>query len=229
VGRSEPSFFGVEAVQFQSIAEETYNGVMTLEAILEPLERIEIVVPLRDDPPRVFAEVAALYLDRKVELTKKGHIIVMAPAGIEGGYNSGEAFRQLANWARQNKQGKAFDSSAGFFITPNENRSPDAAWVSNERIESIPKAERKGFAPFCPDFAIEVKSQSNNLAELQEKCARYVECGALEAWLVDPETKTVEVYLPSQPRQTLRNVTSVAASGPLSGFVLDLTDIWAGL
>jgi len=202
---------------------------MTLEAILEPLERIEIIVPGRDDSRRVFAEVAALYADRKVELTEKGHILVMAPAGIEGGYNSGEAFGQLREWAKQNKQGKAFDSSAGFFITPNENRSPDATWVCNERIESIPKAERKGFAPFCPDFAIEVKSPSNSLPELQEKCARYVECGALEAWLIDPETKTVEVYRPSQARVALKNVTSVAGSGRLSGFVLDLSEIWTGL
>jgi len=194
-----------------------------------PLERIEIIVPERDDSRRVFGEVAALYENRKVELTEKGHIIVMAPAGIEGGYNSGEAFGQLRNWAKQNKQGKAFDSSAGFFITPNENRSPDAAWVSNDRIESIPKADRKGFAPFCPDFAIEVKSPSNNLAELRDKCARYVQCGAVEAWLIDPETTTVEVWRLNQPHVTLKNVTSVAASGPLSGFVLDLTEIWAGL
>jgi Uma2 family endonuclease len=193
------------------------------------LERIEIVVPARDDSRRVFAEVAALYSDRKVELTENRQILVMAPAGLEAGYNSGEAFRQLANWAVQNKRGKAFDSSAGFFITPEENRSPDAAWVRNERIESIPKAERGGFAPFCPDFAIEVKSPSNSLAELQEKCARYVQCGALEAWLIAPETKMVEVYRPNEARVTLKNVTSVTGSGPLSGFVQDLTAIWAGL
>jgi len=67
------------------------------------------------------------------------------------------------------------------------------------------------------------------LPELQKKCAGYVECGALEAWLIDPKTKTVEVYRANQARFALKNLTSVAASGPLSGFVLDLTRIWAGL
>jgi len=108
------------------------------------LERIEIVVPGRDDSRQVFAQVAAVYADRQVELTEKGHILVMAPAGLEAAYNSGEALGQLANWATQGKQGKAFNAKAGFFITPHENRSPDAAWVSNERLESIPKAERTG-------------------------------------------------------------------------------------
>jgi Uma2 family endonuclease len=202
---------------------------MTLEGILAPLERIEIIVPARDDARQVFTEVAALYDNRKVELTGEGHIIVMAPAGIDGGYNSGEAFGQLRNWAKLNGTGKAFDSSAGFYITPNENRSPDAAWVSNHRIEQIPKADRKGFAPFCPDFAIEVKSPSNNLRELRDKCARYVQCGAFESWLINPESKTVEIYRVGEPPIHMGDVLSVTGSGPLSTFVLDLTDIWAGL
>lgn len=201
---------------------------MTLEGILAPLERIEIVVPAGDDARQVFADVAALYDNRKVELTGEGHIIVMAPAGIEGGYKSGEAFMQLAVWAKRDKTGKAFDSSAGFYITPSENRSPDSAWVSNDRIEQIPKADRKGFAPFCPDFAIEVKSPSNTLRELQDKCARYVQCGAFESWLINPESRTVEIYR-VDGQQVIEDGLSVTGSGPLSTFVLDLTDLWAGL
>ncbi len=202
---------------------------MSLETILEPLERIEIVVPARDNPRRVFAEVAALYQKRKVELTEEGHIIVMPPARIDGGYRSGDAFMQLAIWAKRDKTGKAFDSSAGFYITPNQNRSPDAAWVINARIEQIPKAHRKGFAPFCPDFAIEVKSPSNSLPELREKCARYVQCGAFEAWSINPEARAVEIYRAGGEILYEKSVLSVTSSGPLSGFVLDLADIWAGL
>jgi Uma2 family endonuclease len=202
---------------------------MTLDSILEPLERIEIVVPARDDSRQVFAELAALYDNRRVELTEDRHVIIMPPTGMDGGYRSGEAFSQLANWAKRDRTGKAFDSSAGFYITPNENRSPDAAWVSNNRIAQIPKVERKGFAPFCPDFAIEVKSPSNNLAELRNKCARYVRFGAFEAWLINPETKTVEVYRAGEVTEILHDAQSLTASGPLSSFVLDLPDIWAGL
>ena len=203
----------------------------SLESILEPLGRIEIVVPPRADARKVFSEVVALYDNRKVELTAEGHIIVMPPTGMEGGYASGEVFRQLANWAIRDGTGRAFDSSSGFYITANENRSPDASWVRNERIRQIPKAERKTFAPFCPDFAIEVKSPGNDLAELRLKCRRYVECGAFAAWLIDPETRTVEIY--EQPHGVeaivLQNAASVTGSGPLASFVLELSEIWAGL
>jgi len=204
--------------------------VPTLESVLEPLERIEIIVPSTSDAREIFQQVSDLYDGRKVELTEEGHIVVMSPSGLEGGYLSGEVYRQLANWAIINRTGKAFDSSAGFYITRQQNRSPDAAWVSNSRIESIPKQERKRFAPFCPDFAVEVKSPSDNLSELQAKCLTYVQCGSSSAWLIDPEQKIVWVYnagpdLPSE----LTDVSSVRGSGPLDTFVLDLTPIWAGL
>lgn len=202
----------------------------TLDSVLDQLERIEIVVPPKADRHELFRQVTQVYGGRKVELTEEGHIIVMAPAGLEGGYLSGEVYRQLANWATTNRTGKAFDSSAGFYITPGQNRSPDAAWVSNARIESIPKKDRKGFAPFCPDFAIEVKSPSNTLAELQAKCLAYVQCGAFEAWLLDPEHRTVQIYAQGSASSTEeRDILSVPGSGPLAGFILDLKPIWAGL
>jgi Uma2 family endonuclease len=204
--------------------------VPTLESVLEPLERIEIVLPLTSDVREIFQQVAELYDGRKVELTQDGHIIVMAPTGLEGGYLSGEVYRQLANWAINEGSGKAFDSSAGFYITRQQNRSPDAAWVSNARIESIPKQDRKRFAPFCPDFAIEVKSPSDDLSELQAKCLTYVQCGAESAWLIDPERRTVWIYGAGSDIPTeLREVASVRGSGPLEGFVMDLTPIWTGL
>jgi Uma2 family endonuclease len=202
----------------------------TLDSVLEPLERIEIVLPPRSDTREIFRQVAELYEGRKVELTEEGHIVVMAPTGLEGGYFSGEVFGQLREWAKKTGTGKAFDSSAGFYVTPTQNRSPDAAWVKNERIEGIPKKQRKAFAPFCPDFAVEVKSPSDDLGQLQSKCVTYVQCGAGQAWLIDPESRTVWVYTASSGTpDELHNVDSVAASGALETFVLDLKPIWAGL
>ncbi len=206
----------------------------TLDDALGELDRIEILIPPGADRRQVFTRVAAVYDNRKVELTEEGHILVMAPAGLEGGYLRGEVFGQLANWAVDDHTGKAFNSTAGFFITPGENRSPDAAWVSNERIGSIPKQDRKGFAPFCPDFAIEVKSPSNIVRELQAKCRSYIKNGAFEAWLIMPEERSVEVFSRTGSRlhtdQELSNARSeIHGAGPLEGFTLDLAPIWAGL
>jgi len=202
----------------------------TLDAALQNVDHFEIVVPPTADRHKVFADVAAVYDNRKVELTEEGHIIIASPAGLEGGYLSGEVFFQLANWARKTGTGKAFDSSAGFYVTPNQNRSPDAAWVSNARIASIPKQDRQAFAPFCPDFAIEVRSPSNNLDDLRAKCRAYVENGASQAWLIDPKRQLVEVFTEQNPSANIEHREVVLrGTGPLTGFELDLTPIWQGL
>ncbi|MBD5606442.1 MAG: Uma2 family endonuclease [Candidatus Eremiobacteraeota bacterium] len=38
-------------------------------------------------------------------------------------------------------------------------KSPDAAWVSRARIESLTETELAGFCPLAPDVAIEVASR----------------------------------------------------------------------
>ena len=103
--------------------DERTIGMATLDSVLEPLERIEIVLPPTSDTREIFRQVAEVYEGRKVELTEEGHIIVMAPTGLEGGYLSGEIFGQLREWATRTRTGKAFDSSAGFYITPTQNRT----------------------------------------------------------------------------------------------------------
>ncbi|MCX6218121.1 hypothetical protein [Spirosoma sp.] len=39
------------------------------------------------------------------------------------------------------------------------------ALVSRERWEAIPQPERQGFAPLYPDFLVEIRSKSDDLAE----------------------------------------------------------------
>jgi len=48
-------------------------------------------------------------------------------------------------------------------------------------------------------------------------------------WLIDGDAQTVYVYRTGKPMEKLNGMISLAADGPLAGFVLDLTAIWAGL
>ena len=50
--------------------------------------------------------------------------------------------------------------------------------------------------------------------------------GAELGWLIDPETRTVEIYLPGVEAETLTGVPSVAGEGPVDGFVLALGPVW---
>ena len=59
-------------------------------------------------------------------------------------------------------------------------------------------------SPIAPELCIEVLSESNTRAEIDEKQGLYFERGALEVWTCDPEGR-MHFYHPSgeQPASTL--------------------------
>ncbi|HAG83344.1 MAG TPA: hypothetical protein DCL61_19915, partial [Cyanobacteria bacterium UBA12227] len=48
-------------------------------------------------------------------------------------------------------------------------RSPDASWIRQERWDALTPEQRKSFVPLCPDFVIELRSESDNMAPLRTK------------------------------------------------------------
>ncbi|MEZ4829606.1 MAG: Uma2 family endonuclease [Bacteroidia bacterium] len=67
---------------------------------------------------------------------------------------------ELGFWNRKEKLGKVFDSSGGFRLPNGAMKAPDAAWVQKERWEKLTREEQKKFPPLCPDFVIELRSES---------------------------------------------------------------------
>jgi Uma2 family endonuclease len=161
----------------------------------------------------------------RIERTAKGEIIVMCPAGRYSSYESGDVFRQLANWAEQDGSGIAFDSSAGFLLPNGGMRSPDAAWVRHVRLKKLSRREKEQFIPLCPDFVIEVASPSDTVSELRAKMSEYLAAGLLLGWLILPATKEVEIYT-SGTVDVLNSPEAMANDVALPGFKLELKSIW---
>ena len=180
------------------------------------------------DANAAFERVWEMNPDAAIEQTAEGDILILSPAGGEEGYRSGEACGQLGAWARRDGTGKVFDSSTTFRLPNGAKRSPDAAWVSKERIRALPRETRKEFLPFAPEFAIEVRSPSDRRKQQREKCLEYVANGTLEAWLIDPKKRSVDLYLAGGSVIELPNAESVTSSHWPS-FTMDLRPIWEGL
>jgi Uma2 family endonuclease len=94
-----------------------------------------------------FAQLAAANRDVRLELTSNGELIILPPTGGETGERNLDLAGQLWWWNRQNQLGKAFDSSTGFRLPNGAIRSPDVAWISLERWESLTQEQRKKFLP----------------------------------------------------------------------------------
>ena len=163
----------------------------------------------------------------RLELSAEKELIIMPPTGSEGGWRSGEVFYSLTAWTKEDDTGVSFDSSTGFTLPNGAIRSPDASWIRRERWTALSKAQREKFAPICPDFVIEVRSQSDKLPDLHDKMREYIANGARLGWLIDPLDKRVSIYRPDQPVEILDSPETLTGDPVLPGFVLHVRELWA--
>jgi Uma2 family endonuclease len=149
---------------------------------------------------------------------------VTPATGDDTGRANAEITRQLGNWWHSHERGAVYDSSTGFFLPDGSNMSPDAAYVLPENLGPREGRGRR-MAHHCPDFVIELLSGSDRLAKAQAKMQDWIANGAQLGWLVDPYRQQVMVYAPGKSAEVVTG-NSVAGSGPVEGFVLNLANIW---
>lgn len=162
----------------------------------------------------------------RLELTSAGNLIIMPPTGWETGRRNSTLNRVVGNWADSDGTGVVFDSSTGFKLPNRATRSPDVSWVKRDRIESLNPDPNK-FLPLCPDFAIELRSATDNLSEGQAKMREYVANGLRLGWLIDPHNKSVEIYCEDQSVKTVPFSEVLSGEPVLPGFSCNLAEIFA--
>jgi Uma2 family endonuclease len=160
----------------------------------------------------------------RIERDENKQIIIMPPTNANTGNQNLELSFQLELWNRKNKTGISFDSSTGFTLPDGSVRSPDASWLAIEKWNQLSNKEKNQFAHICPDFVIELKSNSDNLKSLTSKMGKWIKNGCSLALLINPEDKTVSIY---RKDGTIDKVTgfdkTISGEDVLPGFELDLS------
>ncbi|MEM8642373.1 MAG: Uma2 family endonuclease [Cyanobacteria bacterium P01_G01_bin.54] len=178
--------------------------------------------------PEQFAELAAANRELRLERTATGELIVTPPTGGITGKRNSKITYSLVRWIEEEGgQGEAFDSSTGFELPNGAHRSPDAAWVRQERWDALTPEQQEGFIPLCPDFAVELRSKTDTLKDLRAKMVEYLDNGTQLGWLIDPKNKRVEIYRPAQDVAVLENSSTLSGEAVLPGFTLNLKRVWA--
>jgi Uma2 family endonuclease len=135
-----------------------------------------------------------------LELAADGSLIPMTPTGSETGARNANLLFQIQAWTRAAGGWKVFDSSTGFRLPDNSVLSPDVSLVELDRWQALSEAERRGFAPLCPDLVVELASSSDDgprgITALRQKMAAYQRNGARLGWLLIPAERTAEVWGP---------------------------------
>ena len=164
--------------------------------------------------------------DLRIEQTAQGEVIVMAPAFSDTGNRNFKISLEVGKWAEKDGTGEGFDSSAGFTLPNGAKRSPDTSWIKLDRWNALSENQKSSFAPICPDFVLELRSNSDTLSGLQDKMQEYIDNGAQLGLLIDPKNRTVHLYRPNQNPIILGNPAAVDCSPELPGFTLQMARIW---
>ncbi len=101
-------------------------------------------LPLRIDVRHVVLRVSGEDFDQlcrdnpdlRLELTRTGELVVMAPTGGESSERNFNLVVELGIWNRRTQLGRAFDSSCGYDFTAygGGKLSPDVSWIERSRL-----------------------------------------------------------------------------------------------
>ncbi|MHB8232669.1 MAG: Uma2 family endonuclease [bacterium] len=96
----------------------------------------------------------------------------------------------IANHVKKNKLGYVYYAPIDVYLDNKNAYQPDIIFISNKNKDIIKKTGIDG----SPDLVLEILSQSNAYYDKKIKKAVYERSGVLEYIIVDPETKSIDVF-----------------------------------
>ena len=125
---------------------------------------------------------------------------------------------RLGLYVEANGYGEIRTGEPGYRLerNPDTVRAPDVAWFAPGRI--LPGTQ--GFPELTPDLCIEVASPSNARADrlLSDKAQMWLDFGAREVWVLNPEDITITRYRPGRPPVTVDEDDILDGGELLPGF-----------
>jgi len=127
----------------------------------------------------------------------------------------------LTHYLMQHPIGRITGADGGYQVS-GERYIPDVAFISKARQ---PEPSFAAYNPQPPDLAVEVLSPTNDQALMRIKVTNYVVAGTT-VWVVDPETKMVEIHAPGHPVKRLGIGGMIEGRDVLPGFSVAVRDIF---
>ena len=157
------------------------------------------------------------------EYEVNGTLTIMAPASPNSSRREGAVITDLTLYMRA-YGGEAYSSSVGFTLPDGSVRSPDASYVSKEKLAGFTKEDLDHFAKIVPDFIVEVVSPSDTLSVSEVKMREtWMKNGVPLGWLIDVESDKLWIYRANGSVDLVTPLTSIiTGEDVLPGFEFDL-------
>jgi Uma2 family endonuclease len=155
-----------------------------------------------------------------------GRIVQLMATGYKPNRVAFRISRSLDDHATQTGVGEAFTDNMGFAVpelsSGRESFSPDAAYYDG-KLPTNPMRFIEG----PPTFAVEVRSENDDEAEMADKRADYFEAGTKVVWDVDPIVECIHRYTSPSQKITYRRGQTADAEPAVPGWKVDVDWIFS--
>jgi Uma2 family endonuclease len=131
----------------------------------------------------------------------------------------GEVYGILRSYCRSTNETVIWPGTLGcrcFPNSPDKIRKPDVVAVRRERFSADHFPD--GFLTIRPDLVVEVISTNDSAYEVDEKIEEYLSVAIPLIWIVNPDTRTVEINRPDGSVTRLHAHDEITGEDVLPGF-----------
>ena len=182
---------------------------------------------LKEEVLYTYADLLEWDEDVRAEL-HDGEAIMMSPPVTIHQRVSGELFFKIRTYL-EGKPCRIFAAPFGVRLFPKKDRSDDVVFEPDIVVVcDMDKIDDKG-CNGAPDLVIEILSPSTARYDRVYKFRKYQKAGVREYWIVDPETKTVQVCILDNGRYVVSvyDETDKALVSVLEGCEIDMGVVFA--
>ncbi len=152
-----------------------------------------------------------------------GEIIIMPPANFEHDDLSTWLTTLIRMFIEEHDLGIMCANVSVRFGALRRRRDPDLFFISKDRQNLMRPTHFDG----APDLAMEIVSPDSQSRDRREKFTEYQKAGVREYWIIDPLSKTVELYRLERKRfKPVEEVNGSLASTVLRKFRIKPEQLW---
>jgi Uma2 family endonuclease len=173
------------------------------------------------------AELEALPEDGFIHEVVNGELVMSPKNNFQHENICTRLLAALREFNRQHRLGVVRGSSAGYWMNNRNCRAPDISFVPKARLDALgfsPNSRR--FFPGAPDLAVENLSPNNTRAEIDERLRDFFASGTQLAWIINPDTESVEVCHSLTQRQLIGSGGYLDGEALLPGFRHPIADLF---
>jgi Uma2 family endonuclease len=163
------------------------------------------------------------YAGKPYELVR-GRLTEMPPTGLLHGGTERRVTAILGAFVDEHQLGEVVGAETGFWLSSDTMRAADCAFIRREKMAQITEPQK--FAPFAPDMAVEIVSPSDTASDIRDKVDLYLDAGTQLVWVLYPDLRKVDVYLPDQSAYTVNEDGILDGGAVLKGFRTEVVKLF---